>query len=36
MLDGRRYIVCDPTYIGSRVGEAMPSFKRTKATVIKL
>lgn len=36
MLDGRRYVVCDPTYIGSYVGEAMPSFKKTKATIIKL
>lgn len=36
MLDGKRYVVCDPTYIGSHVGEAMPSFKNTKATIIKL
>ena len=36
MLNGRRYVVCDPTYIGGNVGEAMPSYKRTKATIIKL
>ncbi len=36
VLDGKRYVVCDPTYIGSHVGEAMPNFKKTNATVIKL
>lgn len=36
VLDGKRYVVCDPTYIGSHVGEAMPNFKKTKATVIRL
>lgn len=36
MLDGKRYVVCDPTYIGSHVGEAMPKLKNTKATIIKL
>lgn len=36
MLDGKRYVVCDPTYIGSHVGEAMPNYKNAKATVIKL
>lgn len=36
VLDGKRYVVCDPTYIGSHVGEAMPNFKNTKATIIKL
>lgn len=35
-LDGKRYVVCDPTYIGSHVGEAMPNFKNTKATIIKI
>lgn len=36
VLNGKRYVVCDPTYIGSHVGEAMPNFKKTNATVIKL
>lgn len=36
MLDGKRYVVCDPTYIGSHVGEAMSRYKTTKATIIKL
>lgn len=33
---GKRYVVCDPTYMGSHVGEAMPYCKNTKATIIKL
>lgn len=36
MLDGHRYIVCDPTYIGARVGESMSSHKNVKATVVRL
>lgn len=36
MLDGKRYVVCDPTYIGSHVGEAMTGFKNAKATIIRL
>ena len=36
MLDGRKFIVCDPTYIGSNVGETMPNVKDTSTTVILL
>ena len=36
VVDGKRYVVCDPTYIGSHVGEAMPNYKNTKATIIIL
>ena len=36
MLDGRKFIICDPTYIGSNVGETMPSVKDTSTTVILL
>lgn len=35
-LDGKRYVVCDPTYIGSHVGESMPALKNTGASIIKL
>lgn len=35
MIDGRRYTVCDPTYINADVGQAMPQFKQTAAKVIK-
>lgn len=35
MIDGKRYMVCDPTYINADIGQAMPQFKRTAAKVIK-
>ena len=36
VIDGKRYVVCDPTYIGSHVGEAMPSCKKERATIIRI
>lgn len=36
MLDGRKYLVCDPTYINADIGEAMPQYKQTQAQVIRL
>ena len=36
MCEGRKFIVCDPTYIGSRVGETMPMVQNEKTTVILL
>ncbi|MCH5174728.1 MAG: hypothetical protein J1F40_02455 [Prevotellaceae bacterium] len=35
MIGGRRYTVCDPTYINADIGQSMPKFKRTAAEVIK-
>lgn len=35
-IDGRRYTVCDPTYIGASIGETMPQFKKVEAKLIKL
>ena len=35
-IDGRRYTVCDPTYIGAPVGETMPQFQGVKAKIVKL
>lgn len=34
MVKGKRYIICDPTYIGACIGESMPQFTNTKAKVI--
>lgn len=34
--DGRRYVVCDPTYIGASIGESMPQFRQSEATVIQI
>lgn len=34
-VDGEKYIVCDPTYIGAPIGMAMPQFKEVNANVVK-
>jgi len=36
MLDGTRYLVCDPTFIGAPIGLTMTGFEDEKITVIKL
>ena len=36
MCEGRKFIVVDPTYIGSRVGETMPMVADEPTTVILL
>jgi len=36
MVQGAKYLVCDPTYIGAPIGDAMPQFKNTQAEVILL
>ena len=33
---GRKYVVCDPTYIGATAGMAMPNFKIASATIIEI
>lgn len=35
MIDGKRYTVCDPTYINANIGQTMPQFKQTAARVLK-
>ena len=37
LIDGRRFIVCDPTYIGAPVGKQMPGldYARAEAIVLK-
>ncbi len=35
-IEGRRYVVCDPTYINAGIGESMPQYKTAKAKVIRL
>ena len=36
VIDGKRYVVCDPTYINADIGQAMPQYKRTAASVVKI
>ena len=36
LIDNSKYIICDPTYIGSDVGMAMPQFKNVSPSVIRV
>lgn len=36
MLDGKRYVIADPTYIGAPVGKTMPGMDNKSAIVVKL
>ena len=36
MVDGVRYTVCDPTYIGAPVGDTMPGMDNKTAQVMLL
>jgi hypothetical protein len=35
MVNGEKYVVCDPTYINASIGMAMPEYKKVKAIVVK-
>ncbi len=35
-IDGKKFIVCDPTFIGASIGRAMTQYKNVSANVIKL
>jgi len=35
IIDGQRYLVCDPTYMGASIGMAMPQFKTVAANVLR-
>lgn len=34
MVNGSKYVICDPTYIGAPVGDCMPQFVSTPAEVV--
>lgn len=36
LLNGRKYFVCDPTYIGAGIGESMPQYDNVKPDIIIL
>lgn len=35
-LDGKKYIICDPTYIGAPIGKSMPEMLRLKANILRI
>ncbi len=36
VLNGHRYLVCDPTYINAEIGNTMPGMDNSKVSVIML
>ncbi|MDR2083758.1 MAG: hypothetical protein LBP67_02030 [Bacteroidales bacterium] len=34
LVNGKKYIICDPTYFNAKAGMCMPQYKNQKATVI--
>lgn len=36
LLDGKKYVVCDPTYVNAEVGRVMPDYREKRPKVIKL
>lgn len=35
-IEGKKFVVCDPTYIGAGIGMSMDSYKQAKAEVVRL
>jgi hypothetical protein len=35
-IAGKQFIVCDPTYIGANIGNAMEEYKHVNAKVIQI
>lgn len=36
MIDGMKYVICDPTYIDAPVGDCMPEFTNTATEIVKI
>ena len=36
IINGEKYLVCDPTYIGADIGNCMPMFQEVAASVINI
>jgi hypothetical protein len=36
MINSKKLIICDLTYIGATVGQALPQFKNVLAEVVRL
>lgn len=36
LYKGKKYVVCDPTYIGAKIGMTQPVYRNTKASIILL
>ena len=36
IYDGKKYVICDPTFINANIGECMEKFKTIKPKVIRI
>ena len=36
VFEGRRYVMCDPTYIGAPVGATMPKYRGVTPQIVRL
>ncbi len=36
MVDGKKFLISDPTYIGAKIGMTMPKYKKSQVEVIRL
>ena len=35
-LSGKKYIICDPTYIGAPIGKSMPDMLKLNANILRI
>jgi len=35
-IDGKKYVICDPTYIGASIGKSMPDMRKLNAKIHKV
>lgn len=36
MVNNKKYVICDPTFIGAGIGECMPTYKTKKLDIVKI
>lgn len=36
MVDGKKYLICDPTYVGANIGNCMPSYRETAVQIVAI
>lgn len=36
LIEGKKYIICDPTYIGANIGKTMPRYRDVEVNVVKI
>ena len=36
MIDGNKYLICDPTYVGANIGNCMPAYREIAVNIINI